>query len=138
LPPKLCPSTILEGVHGVRPTSRTCSSSLNPQARLEVYGQELNDESYAICKADMLVKCQAADNVKCGNSFSADGLPGLKADYLISNPPFGVDWSKAAQAVLDVLNALNADTRYENRELFLTDLKAAAKAQGVKSFPPPY
>ncbi len=66
-----------------------------------VYGQELNDESYAICKADMLVKGQAADNIKCGNSFSADGLPDLRADYLISNPPFGVDWSKAEKAVKD-------------------------------------
>jgi hypothetical protein len=60
---------------------------------------EVNEESYAICKADMLIKGQEANNIKVGNSFSDDGLPGLKADYLISNPPFGVDWSKA-QAVV--------------------------------------
>lgn len=73
--------------------------SMNPQAKLAVYGQELNDESYAICKADMLIKGADADNIKSGNSFSADGLPSLKVDYLISNPPFGVDWSKAQKEV---------------------------------------
>ena len=75
--------------------------SMNPQAKLAVYGQELNDESYAICKADMLIKGEEADNIKPGNSFSADGLPSLKVDYLISNPPFGVDWSKAQHVVND-------------------------------------
>jgi hypothetical protein len=63
--------------------------------------QELNDESYAICKTDLLVKGQDANNIKCGNSFSADGLHNLRADYLISNPPFGVDWSKAEKTVQD-------------------------------------
>jgi len=72
---------------------------MNPEARLQVFGQELNDESYAICKADMLIKGEDANNIKKGNSFSEDGLPALRADYLISNPPFGVDWTKAADAV---------------------------------------
>ncbi|MFY9974858.1 MAG: class I SAM-dependent DNA methyltransferase, partial [Chromatiaceae bacterium] len=89
------------GTGGMLSVAEDYLARLNPEARLQVYGQELNDESYAICKADMLVKGQAADNIKCGNSFSADGLPGLKADYLISNPPFGVDWSKAERAVRD-------------------------------------
>lgn len=73
---------------------------LNPQASLEVFGQEINDESYAICKADMLIKGQDADQIKRGNSFSEQGHPELKADYLISNPPFGVDWTKAEKAVV--------------------------------------
>ncbi len=89
------------GTGGMLSVAEDYLARLNPQARLQVYGQELNDESYAICKADMLVKGQAADNIKCGNSFNADGLPGLRADYLISNPPFGVDWSKAEKAVRD-------------------------------------
>src|SRR5690606_24881943 len=67
----------------------------------EVFGQELNPESYAMCKADTLVKAQQADNIKLGNSFSEDQHPQLRADYLISNPPFGVDWSKAAKVVKD-------------------------------------
>jgi type I restriction enzyme M protein len=89
------------GTGGMLSVAEQHLAGLNPEARLVVYGQELNDESYAICKADMLVKGQAADNIKRGNSFSADGLPGLQADYLISNPPFGVDWSKAAREVND-------------------------------------
>lgn len=87
------------GTGGMLSVAEEHLAKLNPQARLQVYGQELNDESYAVCKADMLIKGQEADNIKVGNSFSDDGLPGLKADYLISNPPFGVDWSKA-QAVV--------------------------------------
>ncbi len=89
------------GTGGMLSVAEDYLARLNPQARLQVYGQELNDESYAICKADMLIKGQDADNIKCGNSLNADGLPGLKADYLISNPPFGVDWSKAEKAVRD-------------------------------------
>lgn len=89
------------GTGGMLSVAEEHLAKLNPQASLKVYGQELNDESYAICKADMLIKGQEADNIKRGNSFSNDGLPNLKADYLISNPPFGVDWSKAEKVVKD-------------------------------------
>ena len=74
---------------------------LNPDARLEVFGQELNDESYAICKADMMIKGQNPENIKRGNSFSEDGHSGGKFDYLLSNPPFGVEWKKVEKAVRD-------------------------------------
>ena len=87
------------GTGGMLSVAEEHLGELNTDARLQVFGQELNDESYAICKADMLIKGQAADNIKRGNSFSEDGLPDLSADYLISNPPFGVDWSKAADVV---------------------------------------
>ena len=87
------------GTGGMLSVAEEHLSKLNPQARLQVYGQELNAESYAICKADMLIKGQDADRIKYGNSFNDDGLPELKADYLISNPPFGVDWSKAQATV---------------------------------------
>ena len=66
----------------------------NPDARLVMYGQELNPESYAICKADMLIKGQDVANIVFGNTLSADGLPGKRFDYALSNPPFGVDWKK--------------------------------------------
>ena len=59
----------------------------------------MNPESYAICKADMLIKVQDAENMKVGNSFSHDGLSDKQAYYLIANPPFGVDWSKAEKDV---------------------------------------
>lgn len=87
------------GTGGMLSVAEEYLLDMNPDARLKVFGQELNPESYAICKADMLIKGQEADNIKFGNSFSDDGLPDLKADYLISNPPFGVDWSKAEKVV---------------------------------------
>lgn len=67
---------------------------LNPKARLVMYGQELNPESYAICKADMLIKGQDIANIVFGNTLSADGLLGKLFDYMLSNPPFGVEWKK--------------------------------------------
>jgi type I restriction enzyme M protein len=69
-------------------------ASLNPDARLVMYGQELNPESYAICKADMLIKGQDIANIIFGNTLSADGLSGNVFDYALSNPPFGVEWKK--------------------------------------------
>lgn len=72
---------------------------LNPSARLELFGQELNPESYAICKSDMLIKGQNPSNIKFGSSFSKDGLPDEKFDYMLSNPPFGVDWKKDQKAI---------------------------------------
>ncbi len=69
-------------------------ASINPDARLVMYGQELNAESYAICKADMLIKGQDIANIIFGNTLSADGLIGKLFDYMLSNPPFGVEWKK--------------------------------------------
>jgi len=71
----------------------------NPKARLTMFGQELNDESYAICKADMLIKGQDVDNIVVGNTLSDDGHGGRKFDYMLSNPPFGVEWKKVEKAV---------------------------------------
>lgn len=67
---------------------------LNPKAVMRAYGQELNGESYAICKADMLIKGQEVKNIKLGNTLSEDQLYSDKFDYMLSNPPFGVDWKK--------------------------------------------
>ncbi len=69
-------------------------AELNPDARLTLFGQELNAESYAICKADMLIKGQDISNIVFGNTLSADGLLGKLFDYMLSNPPFGVEWKK--------------------------------------------
>ncbi len=71
----------------------------NPQARLTVFGQELNAESYAICKADMLIKGQDVANIVFGNTLSEDGHPHRKFDYMLSNPPFGVEWKKVEKEV---------------------------------------
>ncbi len=72
---------------------------LNSQAVIIAFGQELNPESYAICKADMLIKGQDVSNIKLGNTLSNDQLYGQKYDYMLSNPPFGVDWKKIEQDI---------------------------------------
>ncbi len=76
-------------------------SEFNPAATLEVFGQEINPESYAVCKADMLIKGQNPTHIKFGNTFTMDGLRHEKFDYMLSNPPFGVDWKKAAKTIKD-------------------------------------
>ncbi|MGK0276609.1 MAG: type I restriction enzyme M protein [Ilumatobacter sp.] len=73
----------------------------NDQARLEVFGQELNAETYAICRSDMMLKGDDATNITYGNSFSEDGHQGKKFDYLLANPPFGVEWKKVKDTVQD-------------------------------------
>lgn len=74
---------------------------LNNKAKLELFGQEINPESYAICKSDMLIKGQNPSNIKFGNTFTQDGLDGETFDYMLSNPPFGVDWKKAEKYIKD-------------------------------------
>ena len=72
---------------------------LNPDARLTLYGQEINDQSYAICKSDMIVKGQDAQNIRLGDTLAEDRFAGQTFDYCLSNPPYGVDW-KASQAAI--------------------------------------
>lgn len=71
----------------------------NPQAQLSVFGQELNPESYAICKADMLIKNQDIANIIYGNTLSEDGHVHKMFDYMLANPPFGVEWKKVEKEV---------------------------------------
>jgi type I restriction enzyme M protein len=71
----------------------------NPQAKLNLFGQELNDESYAICKADMLIKGYDVGNIASGNTLSEDKQAGKRFDYMLSNPPFGVEWKKVETAI---------------------------------------
>ena len=87
------------GTGGMLSVSGEHLSEHNPQARLVMYGQELNPESYAICKADMLIKGQDISNICFGNTLSADGLPGKRFGYMLSNPPFGVEWKKIETVV---------------------------------------
>ncbi|MCG3845628.1 type I restriction-modification system subunit M [Photobacterium damselae] len=74
---------------------------LNPKAVMRAFGQELNPESYAICKADMLIKGQDVSRIKLGNTLSNDQLPADQFDYMLSNPPFGVDWKKIEGEIKD-------------------------------------
>ncbi len=85
---------------------------LNPDAVMRTYGQELNPESYAICKADMLIKGQEVNNIKLGNTLSSDQLAGEKFDYMLSNPPFGVDWKKISGEINDEHQQKGFDGRF--------------------------
>lgn len=84
----------------------------NPAARLTLFGQELNDESYAICKADMLIRGQDVSNVVAGNTLSEDGHGTRKFDYMLSNPPFGVEWKKVEKAVRSEHETKGYDGRF--------------------------
>jgi type I restriction enzyme M protein len=87
------------GTGGMLSVAGEYLSEHNPDARLTMFGQELNDESYAICKADMLIKGQDVGNIVVGNTLSEDGHGGRKFDYMLSNPPFGVEWKKVEKEV---------------------------------------
>ena len=85
---------------------------LNPNAVMRAFGQELNPESYAICKADMLIKGQDVSRIKLGNTLSNDQLTNDKFDYMLSNPPFGVDWKKIEQDIKDEHQVKGFDGRF--------------------------
>jgi type I restriction enzyme M protein len=84
----------------------------NDAALLEVYGQELNDETYAICRSDMMLKGQDPSHIFCGNSFSDDGHEGKTFDYMLANPPFGVEWKKVAEPIRTEHETLGFDGRF--------------------------
>ena len=100
------------GTGGMLSVAEDFLREMNPQARLEVFGQELNEESYAICKADMLIKGQNPENIVRGNSFSADGHGGKRFHYMLSNPPFGVSWKKVQRIIEDEHDALGFAGRF--------------------------
>ncbi|MEJ7633097.1 MAG: class I SAM-dependent DNA methyltransferase [Rubrobacteraceae bacterium] len=90
------------GTGGMLSVSEQYLRGRNPDARLEVYGQELNPETYAVCRSDMMLKDPAnVAHIVQGNSFSHDGHAGERFDYLLANPPFGVEWKKVRDGVDD-------------------------------------
>ena len=85
---------------------------LNPNAVMRAFGQELNPESYAICKGDMLIKGQDVSRIKLGNTLSDDQLYSDKFDYMLSNPPFGVDWKKVEASIKSEHKVKGFDGRF--------------------------
>ncbi|MEV6980895.1 class I SAM-dependent DNA methyltransferase [Sphaerisporangium sp. NPDC051017] len=88
------------GTGGMLTAAEEHVKSLNPNAKVYLFGQELNAESWAICEADMLMREQRG-TIHFGNSFSDDGHRGRTFDYMLANPPFGVEWKKVKDAVED-------------------------------------
>jgi type I restriction enzyme M protein len=87
------------GTGGMLSVASEYLAKQNPNAQLTVFGQELNSESYAICKADMLIKEQEINNIIYGNTLSEDGHPHKVFDYMLSNPPYGVEWKKIEKEI---------------------------------------
>lgn len=88
------------GTGGMLTASMEYAKKLNSSSRMLCYGQELNAQTYAICKADMLIKGEDSNNIRHGNTLSGDLFPGETFDYIIMNPPFGIEWKNEKAAVL--------------------------------------
>lgn len=114
--------------------------TLNPNAKLELFGQELNTETYAICKADMLLKGLNPNNIKLGNTLIKDGLESEKFDYCISNPPYGDNWQKSKKVVEDEYKSLGWNGRFgaglprinDGSFLFLQHMVSKMKPEGSR------
>ena len=82
------------GTGGMLALTEEALKDFNPNIRVELFGQELNDESFGICKSDMLVTGHDPDQIAFGNTLTQDAHKGKKFHYMLSNPPYGVDWKK--------------------------------------------
>jgi len=100
------------GTGGMLSVAEDHLRSLNPDARLQVFGQELNAETYAICRSDMMLKGQDASHIVWGNSFTEDGHAGSRFDYCLANPPFGVEWRKVEDTIRAEHNNLGFRGRF--------------------------
>ncbi len=102
------------GTGGMLSVAEDYLRDLNRDARLEVFGQELNDETYAVCRSDMMLKGEGKDaaRIVSGNSFSEDGHKGRTFDYMLANPPFGVEWKNVEKVVRDEHAALGFRGRF--------------------------
>jgi len=100
------------GTGGMLSIAEDYLRELNPGIQVEVFGQELNPYSYAICKADMLMKGQNADNIVLGDSFTDDGHNGKEFRYMLTNPPFGVEWKKAEKTIREEHETMGLSGRF--------------------------
>lgn len=87
------------GTGGMLSVAETYVRELNPDAHLEVFGQDFNPQAYAICGSDMLIKGHNIDHIAFGDSFTEDRFPDKKFDYMLANPPFGVEWRPEAEFI---------------------------------------
>lgn len=104
---KLAPNSIVTiydptaGTGGFLSEGDEYIQSISENVSVALHGQELNPESYAICKADMLIKGQDVAKIKLGNTLSDDQLGDQNFDFMLSNPPFGVEWKKVQKQITD-------------------------------------
>lgn len=89
------------GTGGMLSVAQNKMQSLNATTQVIPFGQELNPETYATCRSDMILKGNTNSRVVLGNSFNEDGFKGQKFDYMLTNPPFGVEWKKVEKFIKD-------------------------------------
>jgi type I restriction enzyme M protein len=87
------------GTGGMLSVSEEYLRELNPDARLEAFGQDYNSQAYAICGSDMMIKGQDIDHIAYGDSFTDDHFSHSRFDYMLANPPFGVEWKPEADYI---------------------------------------
>lgn len=115
---KLAPNSIVTiydptaGTGGFLSEGDEYIQSISEKVSVSLHGQELNPESYAICKADMLIKGQDVASIKLGNTLSNDQLAGKSFDFMLSNPPFGVEWKKVQKQITDEHSHKGFDGRF--------------------------
>lgn len=100
------------GTGGMLSVTEDYMRKLNTDIQVELFGQEINPQSYAICKSDMLIKGQNADNIILGDSFTQDGHKDKKFRYMLTNPPFGVDWKKQEKFIKEESETLGFSGRF--------------------------
>jgi len=100
------------GTGGMLSVSQERLHELNPAAKLVPFGEEVNPETWAICRSDMMIKGEEARNIVLGNSFNQDAFSGERYDYFLCNPPYGVEWKKVEKAVRDEAQKLGAMGRF--------------------------
>jgi type I restriction enzyme M protein len=100
------------GTGGFLSESEEYIQQVSDKVTVSLHGQELNPESYAICKGDMLIKGQEVERIKLGNTLSDDQLAGERFDFMLANPPFGVDWKKSQKDVVDEHKHKGFDGRF--------------------------
>jgi type I restriction enzyme M protein len=100
------------GTGGMLSVSEKYIRELNSEADPHLYGQDWNDDAWAVCKSDMLIKGEDADNIILGDTFSKDGFPDEKFDYMLANPPFGVEWKQQQRAIEQERDSLGFQGRF--------------------------
>lgn len=100
------------GTGGMLSVAEKYIKDLNRDAQPHLYGQDWNDEAYAICRADMLIKWEDSENIKPDCTFEKDGFPKNKFDYMLANPPFGVEWKQQQKTIKSEHDDLGYDGRF--------------------------
>lgn len=101
------------GSGGMLTEAENFAKEINPKATFHLYGQEVNPETFAICKADMLIKEEDPDKIAFGSTLSNDGFPSLQFDFMLSNPPYGKTWKIDQEAIVEPKTKEIIDHRYK-------------------------